>query len=91
MESRAYSALVAMSEAGCGIAVTLSTSAVANPGLKVVPIRHRGKPLGIWFRRHLGCVAGVLPTYARAFVTTARNTTRIDYPGKHYGFASLPQ
>ena len=89
MESRAYSALVAMSEAGCGIAVTLSTVAVAHPKLKVVPIRHRGTLLGIWFtgiwhrRREL-------PPYARAFVTTARITTRINYPGKHYGFPPLP-
>jgi DNA-binding transcriptional LysR family regulator len=89
MESRAYSALVAMSEAGCGVAVTLSTVSVSHPGLKVVPIQHRGKPLGIWF-------AGIwhrrrdLPPYARAFVTTAKNTTRINYPGKHYGFAHLP-
>ena len=90
MESQAYSILVSMAEAGCGIAVTLSLVPADRPGIKVIPVQHRGQSQGVWLsalwhrRRNL-------PVYAQAFLKTVEDTTRLNYPGKHYGLPPLPE
>jgi DNA-binding transcriptional LysR family regulator len=77
MESRAYSGLMAMAQAGCGIAVVLST-VVPSPRTKAVPIHHHGHPLSVWFsgmwhRRRV-------QPYATGFLKVAEQVARPTYP-----------
>lgn len=83
MESRAYSSLLAMTEAGYGVAIVLSTIASARPTMPVLPVTHRGEPLRVWFSG-LWHRRRALPPYAKAFVEIAEQFSRDEYPGRQY-------
>ena len=90
MESRNYSGLVELAEGGFGIAVVLSVIAVGHPTVKVIPVRHRGEQLGIWFSA-ISHRRGNASAHAEAFVKTAQQVFQVHYPGREYGFAPLPE
>ncbi|MGE0802912.1 MAG: LysR family transcriptional regulator [Lautropia sp.] len=79
IESRSYGGLAALAETGYGVALMLSTVALGRPDAKVIPVRHRGELLHIWFSsiRHR---RRELPPHAQAFVKTAEEVTRVYYP-----------
>lgn len=90
VESRSYDGLLSLVQGGYGIAVVLSTVASARPQAKVLPIHHRGAPLGIWFSA-VWHRQRKPSAHQSALVETARRVVANDYPGKEYGFERLPR
>ncbi|HEX2438873.1 MAG TPA: LysR family transcriptional regulator [Methylomirabilota bacterium] len=80
LESGAPHTVVALARTGHGIAVVPSNALLPSRGLDVVPVVHRGVPIGRW--------AGIawdprraLAPYAERFVTELVAHARRDYPG----------
>jgi DNA-binding transcriptional LysR family regulator len=85
IESRAYLGLAALAEAGCGIAVTMASVVSVRPGIRILPVIHRGKQLGSWFSaiRHRNQADSV---DADALVKMAQEQVRNQYPGQEFRF-----
>jgi DNA-binding transcriptional LysR family regulator len=83
LESRDPHCLVALAEAGHGVAVVPSTFLLARGRYQVAPVLHGGVSLGFW-------VAVVwnprrfLPPYVETFVSELGEYTRDHYPGKRF-------
>ena len=75
IESRSYGGLVAMAQSGYGVAVVLSTVALAKPDVRMIPVLHQGKGLNIWFSA-VWHRRSQLPEHAKAFIATAKEITR---------------
>lgn len=75
IESRSYGGLVAMAQCGYGVAVLLSTVALAKPGVRMTPVVHEGRGLDIWFSA-IWHRRSELPEHARTFIDAARAVTR---------------
>lgn len=81
LESQDLNALVALAEAGYGVALTPSTVATQARAVSVLAIQHAGHPLGssnslIWARQRK------LPPYIVAFIDVAVRHLKREYPGK---------
>lgn len=81
LESHDLNTLVALAEAGQGVALTPSTVATEARDVAVLSIQHAGRPLGtstslIWARQRS------LPPYIEAFIDVAARHLKRDYPGR---------
>jgi DNA-binding transcriptional LysR family regulator len=82
LESHELNSLVALAEAGQGVAVIPSTVDVRQRAVVSLPVHHHGKPLAfwtalVWDRRR------EQPEYATAFVREACAYLGKNYPGRH--------
>lgn len=82
LESHDLNTLVALAEAGYGVALTPSTVATESRSVAVLPIMHAGSPLGgsnslIWARRRS------LPAHVSAFIEIAAKHLRREFPGRN--------
>jgi LysR family cyn operon transcriptional activator len=83
LESVAPQTLIALAEAGHGIAVVPSPVRIRSTGVRAAVLVHRGVPIGRW------TVAGwdplrFLPTYAEQFVEQLIVHCRQGYPGREF-------
>ena len=88
LESNSAQSLMALAESTQGIAILPSTVRLDNSKNTIVPLRHNGRPLGLWMyviweeRRYL-------TPAAEAFIDVAYRGTRQKYPGKRFHFEQL--
>jgi DNA-binding transcriptional LysR family regulator len=88
LESRSPQALVALAEAGHGIAIVPSSVRLNASKVAVAGMVDGGRPLGSWShavwdsRRYL-------PTYARGFIKVVMNYAKTSYPGHRLGDLTL--
>jgi LysR family cyn operon transcriptional activator len=83
LESVAPQTLIALAQAGHGIAVVPSPVRIPHGGVRVAAVVHRGVPIGQW------TVAAwepqrFLPPYAEAFIEEVVAHCQSDYPGRAY-------
>ena len=83
LESIAPQTLIALAQAGHGIAVVPSPVRISAAGVRVAVLVHRGVPIGHW------AVAAwepqrFLPPYAVQFIDEVAAHCRRDYPGRAY-------
>lgn len=88
IESASPHCLLALAEAGHGIAVIPSTVQITGKTMPIVPLHQEGRQLGLWIsavwdpRRYL-------PSTAQTFIDVIHRFTRKDYPGKTFRFKNL--
>ena len=88
IESNSPQCLLALADAGHGIAIIPSTVKFSGRTPPIIPLHQEGRQLGLWIsvvwdpRRYL-------PPTARTFVDVIHRFTRKDYPGKTFRFKSL--
>lgn len=82
-------ALVALAEAGAGIAVVASTTVYARRKVHAVPIIHAGVSLGTWAEAAWH-VNSPLPEYAEEFIRELRDETRRSYPAQELDLHTPP-
>jgi LysR family cyn operon transcriptional activator len=84
LESGAPGTLVALAQAGYGIAVVPSNTYIPRRGVRAVPIVRRGTAIGAWV-----CIAWdprrFHPPYAEHFVEELVAHSRAAFPGRHLG------
>jgi LysR family cyn operon transcriptional activator len=89
LESTEVHSLVALAEAGQGIAVVPSTVRFMSRRIRVMPIVQEGKSLGTW-----GAVVWdlrrLLPVYGEAFLDELEAHTRHNFPGKRFSEMAPP-
>ena len=89
LESTEVHSLIALAEAGQGIAVVPSTVRFMSRKIRVMPIVQEGKSLGTW-----GAVVWdlrrPLPVYGEAFLAELEAYTRRTFPGKRFNAAAPP-
>jgi DNA-binding transcriptional LysR family regulator len=89
LESTEVHSLIALAEAGQGIAVVPSTVRFMSRTIRIMPIVQEGKSLGTW-----GAVVWdlrrPLPVYAEAFLEELEAYTRRSFPGKRFGAVAPP-
>jgi DNA-binding transcriptional LysR family regulator len=84
LESRSPQSLVALAEAGHGIAIVPSAVRLDATRVALAGMLDGTRPLGLWSRvvwdsrRHL-------PTYARGFIKVLKEYARTSYPGHQLG------
>lgn len=84
LESRSPQSLVALAEAGHGIAIVPSVVRLDASRVAIAGILDGSRPLGLWShavwdsRRYL-------PTYARGFIKVLEDYAKISYPGHQLG------
>lgn len=83
LESVAPQTLIALAQAGHGIALVLSPVRIPRAGVRVAAVVHCGVPIGEW------TVAAwepqrFLPPYAEDFIEEVVAHCQIDYPGRAY-------
>src|SRR4051794_26881030 len=83
LESVASQTLIALAQAGHGIAVVPSPVRIPRAGVRVAAVVHRGLPIGEW------TVAAwepqrFLPPYAEDFIEEVVAHCHIEYPGRTY-------
>ena len=83
LESVASQTLIALAQAGHGIAVVPSPVRIPRAGVRVAVVVHRGVPIGRW------AVAAwepqrFLPLYAEQFIEQLVVHCQRDYPGRAY-------
>jgi hypothetical protein len=88
LESKSHS-LIALAEAGHGIAVVPSTVQFMSKMIRIMPILHDGKSLGTW------CTVSwderrILPVYALGFVEELDVYSRRTFPGKQFNGVAPP-
>jgi LysR family cyn operon transcriptional activator len=83
LESAEPNSLVALAEAGHGVAVVPSTVRFVSKGIRIMPILQKGRSLGTWSsvvwdgRREL-------PIYATSFIEELEAHVRHGFPGKQF-------
>jgi DNA-binding transcriptional LysR family regulator len=92
LESVAPQTLIALAQAGHGIAVVPSPVRIPRAGVRVAVVVHRGVPIGQW------TVAAwepqrFLPPYAEEFIEALVAHCKSDYPGRAYAHSApaLPE
>jgi len=89
LESTEPHSLIALAEAGHGIAVVPSTVQFMSKMIRIMPILHDGKSLGTW------CTVSwderrILPVYALGFVEELDVYSRRTFPGKQFNGVAPP-
>jgi len=83
LESAEPNSLIALAEAGHGVAIVPSTVRFVSKGIRFLPILQKGKSLGTWSsvvwdgRREL-------PVYATSFIEELAAHVRHSFPGKRF-------
>lgn len=83
LEAGEARSLVALADAGRGIAVIPSTALVRTRRLHAAPIVQGGTPLGTWLSV-IWDPGRLLPVYARSFIDDLARHTRRGYPGREF-------
>jgi LysR family cyn operon transcriptional activator len=89
LESGDPQSLVALAEAGRGVAVVPSTVLFPGRNVHTAPILSRGTSLGLW-GSILWDPRRFMPSYVRAFVDEIVAYTRRTYPGRQYDRRAPP-
>jgi LysR family cyn operon transcriptional activator len=88
LESHSAQSLLSLAEHGQGIAVIPSTVKLPQSKHNIVPLLHRGKPIGLWMSAVWDAKRYLTPA-AKAFIDIAHEFTRREYPGKQFRFEQL--
>src|SRR5258706_1718611 len=88
LESNNAQSLLSLARNGQGIAVVPSTARFGQSRHKVIPLQHRGKPIGLWMSAVWDAKRYLTPA-AKAFIEVVYEFTRSDYPGKRFHFEQL--
>ena len=89
MESNEVHSLIALAEAGHGIAVVPSTVRLVSRKIRIMPIVQDGKSLGTW-SAVVWDLRRSLPVYGEAFIAELEAYTRRTFPGKQFNAAAPP-
>ena len=89
MESNEVHSLIALAEAGHGIAVVPSTVRFVSRKIRIMPIVQDGKSLGTW-SAVVWDLRRSLPVYGEAFIAELEAYTRRTFPGKQFNAAAPP-
>ena len=89
MESNEVHSLIALAEAGHGIAVVPSTVRFMSRKIRIMPIVQDGKSLGTW-SAVVWDLRRSLPVYGEAFIAELEAYTRRTFPGKQFNAAAPP-
>ena len=89
LESAEPNSLIALAEAGHGIAVVPSTVRLASQRIRLIPILVKGKSLGTW-----GSIVWdarrALPIYAASFIEELTTYAQRSFPGKRFDRIAPP-
>lgn len=89
LESAEPNSLIALAEAGHGIAVVPSTVRLASQRIRLIPILVKGKSLGTW-----GSIVWdarrALPIYATSFIEELTTYAQRSFPGKRFDRIAPP-
>lgn len=88
LESNSAQSLLSLAEHGQGVAILPSTVRLGQTKQKVIPLRHGGKPVGLWMSVIWDGKRYLTPA-AKTFVDVAYQFTRRRYPGKRFHFEQL--
>ena len=83
LESGASQTLIALAQAGHGIAVVPSPVRIPRAGVRVAAVVHRGVPIGQWTAAAWD-PQRFLPPYAEEFIEEMVAHCQSDYPGRGY-------
>ena len=83
LESVAPQTLIALAQAGHGIAVVPSPVRISHAGVRVAAVVHRGVPIGQWTAAAWD-PQRFLPPYAEAFIDEVVAHCQGDFPGRAY-------
>jgi LysR family transcriptional regulator, cyn operon transcriptional activator len=83
LESVAPQTLIALAQAGHGIAVVPSTVRIPRAGVRVATVVHRGVPIGQWTAAAWE-PQRFLPRFAEAFIEEVVAHCQSDFPGRAY-------
>jgi DNA-binding transcriptional LysR family regulator len=89
MESNEVHSLIALAEAGHGIAVVPSTVRFMSRKIRIMPIVQDGKSLGTW-SAVVWDLRRSLPVYGEAFIAELETYTRRTFPGEQFNAAAPP-
>jgi DNA-binding transcriptional LysR family regulator len=89
LESTDVHSLIALAEAGQGIAVVPSTVRFMSRKVQILPIVQDGKSLGTWGAA-VWNLRRSLPVYGEAFITELEAYTRGTFPGKQFNMLAPP-
>ena len=88
LESSSAQSLLSLAENGQGVAILPSTVRLGQTRQRVIPLRHAGKPVGLWMSVIWEGKRYLTPA-AKTFIDVAYHFTRRRYPGKRFHFEQL--